>query len=83
MTATLEPPVAVPVMIPRASVQASGPGPEPISAGDLAIAVRDFSFWYGPTRALHNVSLTVPRRAVTALIGPSGCGKSTFLRSIN
>ena len=27
--------------------------------------------------------LTIPRRAVTALIGPSGCGKSTFLRSIN
>ena len=34
-------------------------------------------------RRCSDVSLTVPRRAVTALIGPSGCGKSTFLRSIN
>src|SRR6185295_5639383 len=33
--------------------------------------------------ALFDLTLTVPRNAVTALIGPSGCGKSTFLRSIN
>ncbi len=45
--------------------------------------VRDYSFWYGATRALFDLRFTVPRRAVTALIGPSGCGKSTFLRSIN
>jgi len=84
MTATLEPPVAAaPMMIPRASVAPRDPFPEPIGTGELAIEVRDFSFWYGATRALHDVSLTVPRRAVTALIGPSGCGKSTFLRSIN
>ena len=42
-----------------------------------------FSFWYGPTQALHDITLTAERRNVTALIGPSGCGKSTFLRSIN
>ena len=42
-----------------------------------------FSFWYGSKQALHDVSVTIPARAVTALIGPSGCGKSTFLRSIN
>ena len=47
------------------------------------IHAMDFSFWYGPKQALHNVSITIPSRAVTALIGPSGCGKSTFLRSIN
>ncbi len=44
---------------------------------------RDFSFWYGGTRALNDIDLVVPERRVTALIGPSGCGKSTFLRSIN
>ena len=48
-----------------------------------AIKVTNFSFWYGKTQALRDVSLTVPHRAVTALIGPSGCGKSTLLRSIN
>ena len=47
------------------------------------IEARNFSFWYGAMQALRDVSFTVPRRAVTALIGPSGCGKSTFLRSIN
>src|SRR5258706_6376153 len=42
-----------------------------------------YSFWYGPTQALHEVSCAIPRQAITALIGPSGCGKTTFLRSIN
>jgi phosphate transport system ATP-binding protein len=49
----------------------------------LAVAARDFSFWYGKTQALNGITLDVPVRQVTALIGPSGCGKSTFLRSIN
>ena len=48
-----------------------------------SIIAEAFSFWYGPTQALHDISLTIPPRAVTAFIGPSGCGKSTFLRSIN
>ncbi|HTR76601.1 MAG TPA: ATP-binding cassette domain-containing protein, partial [Gemmatimonadaceae bacterium] len=47
------------------------------------IAAETFSFWYGEKQALHEISLTVAPRTVTALIGPSGCGKSTFLRSIN
>lgn len=47
------------------------------------IEARDYSFWYGETQALHDITLTMPARSVTALIGPSGCGKSTFLRSIN
>jgi phosphate transport system ATP-binding protein len=47
------------------------------------IEARDFSFWYGKKQALNNISMSIPPRAVTALIGPSGCGKSTFLRSIN
>ncbi len=47
------------------------------------IDVRAYNFWYGGTQALFDLTFTIPRRAVTALIGPSGCGKSTFLRSIN
>ena len=47
------------------------------------ISAQSFSFWYGATQALHDITVTIPPRAVTALIGPSGCGKSTFLRSIN
>ena len=48
-----------------------------------AIEARDFSFWYGEKQALHDITLGIRPRAITALIGPSGCGKSTFLRSIN
>jgi phosphate transport system ATP-binding protein len=47
------------------------------------IDARDFCFWYGKKQALRNITMSIPPRAVTALIGPSGCGKSTFLRSIN
>ncbi|HEX8942224.1 MAG TPA: phosphate ABC transporter ATP-binding protein PstB [Gemmatimonadaceae bacterium] len=47
------------------------------------VAAERFSFWYGEKQALHDITLSVAPRTVTALIGPSGCGKSTFLRSIN
>jgi phosphate transport system ATP-binding protein len=51
--------------------------------GAGSVEARAFSFWYGETQALHDITLAIPPRQVTALIGPSGCGKSTFLRSIN
>jgi len=38
---------------------------------------------YRGKRALHDVTLAMAERRVTALIGPSGCGKSTFLRALN
>jgi phosphate transport system ATP-binding protein len=47
------------------------------------VQVRDFSFYYGTARVLHDVNLDIAERHVTALIGPSGCGKSTLLRNIN
>ena len=47
------------------------------------ITVANFNFFYGDAHVLHDISLEVPERQVTALIGPSGCGKSTFVRSIN
>jgi phosphate transport system ATP-binding protein len=47
------------------------------------LKIEDFNLWYGPNQALFNVTMTVEKSLVTALIGPSGCGKSTLLRSIN
>ena len=41
------------------------------------------SFFYGSNQALHDVSLGIPEKSVSAFIGPSGCGKSTFLRCLN
>ncbi len=55
----------------------------PTQTATPVIDVRRYAFWYGGTQALFDLTFTIPRRAVTALIGPSGCGKSTFLRSIN
>src|SRR3954453_24020403 len=37
---------------------------------------------YGDFKALHDVSVDVPRGSLTALLGPSGSGKSTLLRVI-
>ncbi len=47
------------------------------------IVVHSLDFYYGPVRALSQVSIQVLEREITALIGPSGCGKSTFLRCLN
>lgn len=49
----------------------------------LAIESKNLSLWYGSKRAIEDVSLDMPARAVSAIIGPSGCGKSTFLRALN
>jgi phosphate transport system ATP-binding protein len=38
---------------------------------------------YGPKKVLHDVSLEIPEKRITAFIGPSGCGKSTALRCLN
>ena len=47
------------------------------------LGIDDFNLWYGPARALWDITMAVPQGKVTALIGPSGCGKSTLLRSVN
>jgi phosphate transport system ATP-binding protein len=45
--------------------------------------LRGFSAYYGSFRAVRDISLSVERNRITAIIGPSGCGKSTLLRSFN
>nr|WP_239524527.1 phosphate ABC transporter ATP-binding protein PstB [Halogeometricum borinquense] len=51
--------------------------------GEPKFSVRDLNVWYGDDHALHDISMDIPEKSVTALIGPSGCGKSTFLRCLN
>jgi phosphate transport system ATP-binding protein len=41
------------------------------------------SLWYGAHRALADVSISLPRGCITAVVGPSGCGKSSFLAALN
>ena len=43
----------------------------------------DVCVYYGPKKAIDNVSIDIETAYVTAFIGPSGCGKSTFLRTLN
>jgi len=47
------------------------------------LTVDDLSLWYGKSRALHEISMQIPEKKITAFIGPSGCGKSTLLRCFN
>lgn len=57
--------------------------PEIPGSVDAAIEIRNVNFAYGTKQVLHDVTLDIPDRQVTAFIGPSGCGKSTLLRCIN
>ena len=49
----------------------------------IKFRTEDLDFYYGPTRALKNVTIDCYDKKVTAIIGPSGCGKSTFIRTLN
>jgi NitT/TauT family transport system ATP-binding protein len=59
-----------------------------MTAGDVAIKVRDVSHEFGEAgdarfvRALDHTSLDIARGELLCLIGPSGCGKSTLLNMI-
>jgi len=56
---------------------------EELQVEESVLDIVNFSLWYGEKQALFDISMSVPRGKVTALIGPSGCGKSTLLRSVN
>ena len=60
---------------PRSTVQNEAPS--------FVLTTRNLSVSYGPTLALRDVTISIPRNQITALIGPSGCGKSTLLRCFN
>lgn len=57
---------------------------QPLDPADINyIEVKDYNFWYGKAKVLHDLNMEMPKQRVTALIGPSGCGKSTLLRNFN
>ena len=53
------------------------------SVRETIFDVRDLSVFYGEFRAVRDISISIARNEITALIGPSGCGKTTFLRCLN
>jgi phosphate transport system ATP-binding protein len=66
--------VAVPT-VTHAAVDTAGLGEK--------VTIRDLNFYYGDSRALKDITLSLFENKVTAFIGPSGCGKSTLLRVLN
>jgi phosphate transport system ATP-binding protein len=67
----------------RTEVKPRASGAEPVRDGEPDIVCRNVNLAYGENHALHDITLDVDDRRVTALIGPSGCGKSTLLRCFN
>ncbi len=46
------------------------------------IEINNLCRTWGETKAVNDVTFTVPDKSFTVLLGPSGCGKSTVLRMI-
>jgi phosphate transport system ATP-binding protein len=74
MQSTDAPSVAVPVAT-HAKLDVSKLTPK--------ISIKNLEFFYGDSRALKGISMSLYANKATAFIGPSGCGKSTLLRILN
>ena len=61
------------------------PSDAPVSdpPGTHVFNTKNVSIYYGPFRAVTDVSLSIYENEITAFIGPSGCGKTTVLRTLN
>jgi phosphate transport system ATP-binding protein len=67
----------------RIKTEVRSPDASAGEAREAEIVVRDLNLSYGDNHVLHDITMDMEDRRVTALIGPSGCGKSTLLRCIN
>ena len=52
-------------------------------ASDEVLVVNRLVAGYGEGDVLHEVSLSVPKGAITYVVGPNGAGKSTLLATIS
>jgi len=68
------------LLMPKLSVNDARPA---ATGGASLIEVQNLNLFYGTSKALKNISVTLGEKVVTAFIGPSGCGKSTLLRCFN
>jgi phosphate transport system ATP-binding protein len=74
---TLEssPPIKFETAVPERAME--------VTHSEPIIEISNLELFYGQSKALKNISLTIREKIVTAFIGPSGCGKSTLLRCLN
>lgn len=49
---------------------------------NAVVEIKDISFSYGDRLIIDNLSLTIPRGKIVAIMGGSGCGKTTLLNLI-
>ena len=47
------------------------------------IQVENLDAWFGDTKVLDGIMMSIHEKQATAIIGPSGCGKTTFIRCLN
>jgi phosphate transport system ATP-binding protein len=67
----------------RIRTEVRAPSASQSEAREADIVIRDCNLSYGDNHVLHDVTMDIDDRRVTAFIGPSGCGKSTLLRCLN
>jgi phosphate transport system ATP-binding protein len=67
----------------RISTEVKAQDPASAETRSPDIVIKDVNLSYGDNHVLHDISMDIEDRRVTAFIGPSGCGKSTLLRCIN
>ena len=56
---------------------------KPNSDSELVLRVENITAGYGGPPIIENVSLTVQKGKITAIVGPNGAGKSTLLKTIS
>ena len=71
------------MIVMEQTTKAAQPPARPEPSSPERIVVSELEAGFGSHQVLRSISLSLPGRAVTAIIGPSGCGKSTFIRCIN
>jgi ABC-type phosphate transport system ATPase subunit len=47
------------------------------------LSIQRLNVWHGERHTLKDISFSIPRHRITAIVGPSGCGKTTLLKSMN
>ena len=47
------------------------------------LTIEHLNCGYGKHEILHDISVTIPDKKITAIVGQSGCGKTTFLKMIS
>jgi phosphate transport system ATP-binding protein len=50
---------------------------------EVVFDIKKLNVFYGNFKAVRDVSISIYKNQITALIGPSGCGKTTVLRCLN